>query len=326
MRQNGIFYWFITDRLGIPHKLIADNGRVVWAAEYDSYGNCVVVKEDIEHPLRLPGQYLDTETGLYYNLNRYYDPKTGRYLQPDPAGAGLNPYAYVGGNPVNAIDPEGLCALRMIGGSADIAAGLALTGITSGWGSVVAWAMIVNGADNLVAGAYSLVGGEEISTLAEQGLRSVMPRTAADLTYMGLQLGLGYAGWRVEKAARAAQELAERLNNLIPEEDFLCLQNCFRQARDEISIEFLNTHSVWEGGANRAISFTGGATRQRIYEFMGLKKGNIRLQITEVSFLTGADIHLFDEIIPIKISPVSIKYGEDVGFGPGQFTHLLSQY
>jgi len=51
------------------------------------------------------------ETGKYYNLNRYYDPKTGRYTQVDPIGfaAGdVNLFRYVSNNDVNVIDPYGL--------------------------------------------------------------------------------------------------------------------------------------------------------------------------------------------------------------------------
>ena len=38
---------------------------------------------------------------------RYYDPKTGRFLQEDPVWS-PNPYSYVRNNPVNLIDPFGL--------------------------------------------------------------------------------------------------------------------------------------------------------------------------------------------------------------------------
>jgi len=36
--------------------------------------------------LRFPGQWFQLETGLHYNGHRHYDPKTGRYFQPDPLG------------------------------------------------------------------------------------------------------------------------------------------------------------------------------------------------------------------------------------------------
>ena len=120
LRQNDTYSWYRTDRLGIPKKLVESNGNVVWSGAYDAFGNCEVGVETVESHLRLPGQYYDEETGLYYNLNRYYDPKTGRYLQPDPAGDGLNPYTYVGGNPVNAIDLLGVWAVRMTGGMVKI--------------------------------------------------------------------------------------------------------------------------------------------------------------------------------------------------------------
>jgi len=34
----------------------------------------------------MQGQYLDRETGLHYNLFRYYDPDCARFTQPDPIG------------------------------------------------------------------------------------------------------------------------------------------------------------------------------------------------------------------------------------------------
>ena len=46
---------------------------------------------------------------LYHYKARAYDPHLGRFLQPDPIGYGdgLNMYAYVGGDAMNRIDPQG---------------------------------------------------------------------------------------------------------------------------------------------------------------------------------------------------------------------------
>jgi RHS repeat-associated protein len=60
--------------------------------------------------LRFPGQYADSETGLFYNYFRTYQPNQGRYTQNDPIGlaGGWNRYVYAGANPLISIDPEGL--------------------------------------------------------------------------------------------------------------------------------------------------------------------------------------------------------------------------
>ena len=65
--------------------------------------------------MRFPGQYYDAETGLHYNMHRYYDPDTGRYLTPDPIGlaGGINPFVYTHNNPINVIDPDGLSGIFM---------------------------------------------------------------------------------------------------------------------------------------------------------------------------------------------------------------------
>ena len=59
------------------------------------------------------GEQYDSDLGLYYLRARYYNSLTGRFLSRDPdAGVTTNPktlhkYVYVGGDPVNAIDPTG---------------------------------------------------------------------------------------------------------------------------------------------------------------------------------------------------------------------------
>jgi RHS repeat-associated protein len=48
-------------------------------------------------PFRYQGQYEDSETGLYYNRFRYYDPEAGQYISQDPLGlvGGNALYGYV---------------------------------------------------------------------------------------------------------------------------------------------------------------------------------------------------------------------------------------
>jgi hypothetical protein len=45
---------------------------------------------------------------------RYYDASVGRWTQQDPSGMDANLYAYVGGDPMNSVDPTGLslCAIK----------------------------------------------------------------------------------------------------------------------------------------------------------------------------------------------------------------------
>ncbi len=109
-------YWHHNDHLGTPQALTDANGRVVWTASYTPFG-IATVNEDpdgdgirVTNNFRLPGQYYDAETGLNYNYQRTYDPATGRYTQHDPIGlnGGMNPFGYVGGNPVTGVDPYGL--------------------------------------------------------------------------------------------------------------------------------------------------------------------------------------------------------------------------
>uniref|UniRef100_UPI001268682E polymorphic toxin type 15 domain-containing protein n=3 Tax=Vibrio vulnificus TaxID=672 RepID=UPI001268682E len=78
---------------------------------YDTYGRAHIEVESVGNPLRFQGQYHDVETGLHYNLARYYDPRTERFIQPDPIGllGGINHYQYAP-NPVMWVNPHGLCA------------------------------------------------------------------------------------------------------------------------------------------------------------------------------------------------------------------------
>uniref|UniRef100_UPI002ABE818B RHS repeat-associated core domain-containing protein n=1 Tax=Burkholderia cepacia TaxID=292 RepID=UPI002ABE818B len=127
-------YYFHNDVSGLPEELTDAGGDLVWQARYKVWGNAVPeewvarapqraipawgeVQEAALPPAQVPrpqnlrfqGEYLDRETGLHYNLFRYYDPDIGRFITPDPiglSGGGLNLYQYAR-NPISWIDPWG---------------------------------------------------------------------------------------------------------------------------------------------------------------------------------------------------------------------------
>ncbi|EKA1091126.1 RHS domain-containing protein, partial [Escherichia coli] len=107
---NRILY-FHTDVNGAPEEMTDSDGKIVWETGYQVWGNTIQEKDHggVEQNLRYQGQYLDRETGLHYNLHRYYDPDVGRFMVTDPIGlaGGLNLYQY-SPNPISWIDPLGL--------------------------------------------------------------------------------------------------------------------------------------------------------------------------------------------------------------------------
>lgn len=109
--ENGECYFYQCNQIGTPERLVDSNGQVVWKATYDTFGFAHVEIETVKNNLRLQGQYFDIETGLHYNLARYYDPQIGRFIQPDLLGllGGTNHYQFAP-NPVSWVDPLGLCA------------------------------------------------------------------------------------------------------------------------------------------------------------------------------------------------------------------------
>jgi len=156
---------YITDALGSTLALQDDSGNWQARYRYTPYGQTQAqafnvngtalpagAAADAALPeLNNPYQYTGRENdgnGLYYYRARYYNPTQGRFTQEDPLGFvdGPNPYAYVGGNPLQYSDPLGLWRWGdslpqwMVDGAAGFGDGMTggTTGLfreATGWGS-----------------------------------------------------------------------------------------------------------------------------------------------------------------------------------------------
>lgn len=111
LARDGQSYTYLRDHQGSITALVDGAGTPVNRYRYSPYGSPEVRQEQVPQRYTYTGREYESEYGMYYYRARYYDPMAGRFISEDPIGlgGGINPFAYVGGDPVNHTDPSGLC-------------------------------------------------------------------------------------------------------------------------------------------------------------------------------------------------------------------------
>jgi RHS repeat-associated protein len=114
---SGNVYYYFVDATGSTRVVTDSNGNVCFDADYYPYGQENDYNATCTPEYKFAGYEYDSETGNYYAYARYYSPRLGRFMSPDPLGGdvsnpqSLNRYAYVVNNPTNWTDPSGAAAL-----------------------------------------------------------------------------------------------------------------------------------------------------------------------------------------------------------------------
>ncbi len=138
--QTSEVYVYHFDGTGHTVAMTDSSEQITHRYAYEPFGAIMAKEETIAQPFTYAAQvgiYTEADD-VYYMRARYYDAKLRQFISEDPAGFvdGANLYAYVGGNPVNRVDPTGLFCVPCIGAAANLAidAGISLaTGQGYSW-------------------------------------------------------------------------------------------------------------------------------------------------------------------------------------------------
>ena len=121
--NDGLPYWHHTDIRGSVTNVLKGDSEtsssptLIRSYLYNAYGDTNYTTFsggetfNVNPYLAYTGAILDQETGLYYLMSRYYDPKAGSFISQDSykgeGDAFWHLYAYCDGDPVNKTDRNG---------------------------------------------------------------------------------------------------------------------------------------------------------------------------------------------------------------------------
>jgi len=110
--SSGMTSFYHFDPFGNTGQITDSSGTIQDSYSYLPFGEKSVLRQVTAQPFTFSGQYgvLDDGAGTYFMRNRWYDPRLGRFLQPDPigiSGGDTNLYRYAGNRVPGQVDPGG---------------------------------------------------------------------------------------------------------------------------------------------------------------------------------------------------------------------------
>jgi RHS repeat-associated protein len=169
----GSTLWIHTDPLGSASVFSDAVGVGVSRISYQAFGN---VRSTTGTPASqsFGGHEFDADAGLYFMGRRCYAPDLGRFVTPDPLyllrpetadgdPAPLSLYGYVGNDPTNRIDPNGLSFWSVFGAIVGVIVGVVLAVVViAAFVCGIGWGLLVlAGAIGLLTAGY--MGARELA-------------------------------------------------------------------------------------------------------------------------------------------------------------------
>ena len=209
--QKGVVYYH-TDHLGNAHLITDSQGNILREEVRYPYGLDRAIEDtaNVSADYVYTGKEHDEETGLVYFGARYYSPEIGRWITPDPLflqkptkvseyPLEANLYAYVRGNPVTYVDPDGFGPWALTGGAFDV-----FYGVPDSWyrygGNLIDIPIHCLNAGINVAG-YATYGADKVlgyagTNLEEVGLYAMMVPEAGPLISASLRYTAAWVSTR----------------------------------------------------------------------------------------------------------------------------------
>jgi len=106
--------YYLPDALGSVRQLTDAEAALLLARSYEPSGSELETYGSEQSNYAFTGEMYDPLTGLVFLRARYYAPYLNQFIQPDPIVPNpykprqWNRYSYVGGNPINFVDPSGM--------------------------------------------------------------------------------------------------------------------------------------------------------------------------------------------------------------------------